>query len=85
MVSRHPLCHQHTYDNDISSLENEISQFSNKGKIILMGDLNSRTADKPDFIVNDSSEINHFDGLDLLPENYKSDTELHRINQEIIY
>ena len=56
--------------------------FANKGKIILIGDFNSRTADKPDFILNDSTKINNLDGHDLLPENYKPDTELHRINQD---
>ena len=78
-----PLASTH-YDNDLISIENESCSFANKGKIILIGDFNSRTADRPDYILNDASQINNFDGHDLLPENYKPDTELERINQDHI-
>ncbi|CAG2188793.1 unnamed protein product [Mytilus edulis] len=43
--------------------ENEISSFSMNGQIVLIGDLNARTGQRADFIVNDSDHINNFDGL----------------------
>ena len=38
----------------------------------------------PDFIEKDSSQINDFDGVDLLPPDYVTDTELRRVNQDFI-
>jgi hypothetical protein len=38
----------------------------------------------PDFIEKDSSQINDFDGVDLLPPDYVTDTELKRVNQDFI-
>jgi hypothetical protein len=61
-----PISSPH-YDNDFISLEGEVSTFSSKGKIVLIGDYNSRTGQNPDFIEKDSSQINDFDGVDLLP------------------
>ena len=55
------------FENDTDLLENEISFFSAQGKILLMGDLNSRCGCGSDFIVKDSTEINNFDASDLLP------------------
>jgi endonuclease/exonuclease/phosphatase family metal-dependent hydrolase len=72
------------YDNDFISLEGEVSIFSSKGKIVLIGDFNSRTGQNPDFIEKDSSQINDFDGVDLLPPDYVTDTELKRVNQDFI-
>ena len=66
------------------SIENESCFFAIIGKIILIGDFNSRTANKLDFIVNDTSQINNFDGQDLLTKNFKPDTKLDRINQDHI-
>ncbi|CAG2197214.1 unnamed protein product [Mytilus edulis] len=37
---------------------------------------------RADFIVNDSDHINNFDGFDLLPENYITDSEINRNNQD---
>ncbi|CAG2245087.1 unnamed protein product [Mytilus edulis] len=71
-----------TYDNDLDFLENEISTFSMNGQIVLIGDLNARTGQRADFIVNDSDHINNFDGFDLLPENYITDSEINRNNQD---
>ncbi|CAG2189272.1 unnamed protein product [Mytilus edulis] len=62
--------------------ENEISSFSMNGQIVLIGDLNARTGQRADFIVNDSDHINNFDGFDLLPENYITDSEINRNNQD---
>ncbi|CAG2202169.1 RAB1A [Mytilus edulis] len=70
------------YDNDLDFLENEISTFSMNGQIVLIGDLNARTGQRADFIVNDSDHINNFDGFDLLPENYITDSEINRNNQD---
>jgi hypothetical protein len=44
-----PISSPH-YDNDFISLEGEVSTFSSKGKIVLIGDFNSRTGQNPDFI-----------------------------------
>jgi hypothetical protein len=78
-----PISSPH-YDNDFISLEGEVSTFSNKGNIVLIGDFSSRTGQNPDFIEKDSSQINDFDGVDLLPPDYVTDTELKRINQDFI-
>ena len=72
------------YDNDFTSLEGEVLTFSSKGKIVLIGDFNSRTGQNPNFIEIDSSQINDVDGVDLLPPDYVSDTELKRVNQDFI-
>jgi hypothetical protein len=63
-------------------LLNKVSTFSSKGKIVLIGDFNSRTGQNPDFIEKDSSQINDYDGVDLLPPDYVTDTELKRVNQD---
>ena len=55
-----------------------------KEKIVLIGDFNSRTGQNPDFIEKDSSQINDFDGVDLLSPDYVTDTELKRVNQDFI-
>jgi hypothetical protein len=39
---------------------------------------------RDDFIEKDSSQINDFDGVDLLPPDYVTDTELKRVNQDFI-
>ena len=78
-----PISSPH-YDNNFISLEGEVSTFSSKGKIVLIGDFNSRTGQNPDFIEKDSSQINDFDGIDLLPPDYVTDTELKRVNQDFI-
>ena len=44
-----PISSPH-YDNDFISLEGEVSTFSNKGNIVLIGDFSSRTGQNPDFI-----------------------------------
>ncbi|CAC5416804.1 EIF3D [Mytilus coruscus] len=72
-------------ENDFMSLQNKISIFSGKGKILLLGDFNSRIGNKPAFVVQDSAEINRFDGSKLLPENYIIDDEIVRQNQDNIY
>ncbi|CAC5369983.1 unnamed protein product [Mytilus coruscus] len=51
-------------------------------QIVLIGDLNARTGQRADYIVNDSDHINNFDGFDLLPENYITDSEIKRNNQD---
>ena len=68
----------------IWALEGEVSTLSSKGKLVLIGDFNSRTGQNPDFIEKDSSQINDFDGVDLLPPDYVTDTELKRVNQDCI-
>jgi hypothetical protein len=43
-----------------------------------MGDFNSRTGLKADFIENDSTDLNNFDDNDLLSEDYEIDYCSHR-------
>lgn len=76
-----PITSSH-YENDLQILEEEICSLSNKGKILLIGDFNYRTAENPDFMVDDSSTINLFDGKDILPDDYKSDITIKRNNQD---
>lgn len=71
-------------ENDMFLLDNEKSFFSSLGKILLMWDFNARTGKLPDFIVNDQAQINKFSAQNLLPENYKADTEVDRINQDTV-
>ena len=73
------------FENDLNLLENEISSFSNSGKVILMGDFNARTGQNPDFIMRDNSKINNFDASHLLPEYYEVDSEIGRNNQDTCF
>ncbi|CAG2198439.1 unnamed protein product [Mytilus edulis] len=72
-----PITSSH-YDRDLISLEEEICSFSSKGKILLIGDFNARTAKTPDYIEEDSPHINLFDGKNVLPDGYKSDNKLEQ-------
>ena len=74
-----PITSNH-YDNDFINLEREINNFSNKGKIILLGDFNSRTGNSPDYIQNDSKDINNFTNSNLLPDNYQIDKCFKRLS-----
>ena len=78
-----PISSTH-FENDFVSLENEMCSFAKLGKIILMGDFNARTGQSPDFIDEDSSQINNFDASNLLPANYEVDSEINRTNQDIV-
>ena len=50
VVPKQP-CHTDTYlDDRFSVIEREIQEFKNKGRVLIMGDLNARTACKEDFI-----------------------------------
>ena len=57
-----------SYNNDdFLEIENEISSLSDKGNILIIGDLNARVANKADFIEN---EVNpHATLQNLLPDN----------------
>jgi hypothetical protein len=72
------------YDNDFALLENEVSIFANQGKVLLIGDFNSRTGQSPDYILNDSTDLNNFSDNYILPRNYSVDQILKRINQDQI-
>ena len=69
------------YDNEYQNLESEINSLTNKGRILLMGDFNSRTATGADFILHDECNDRI---LDILPDNYKSDFYLARKSQDKI-
>ncbi|CAG2210548.1 unnamed protein product [Mytilus edulis] len=66
------------YDDDFLQLEKEINIFSKKGKIVLLGDFNSRTGDRLDYIKDDSLDINNFAQTNLLPDEYKIDNCFNR-------
>jgi hypothetical protein len=55
------------YDNDFALLDNEVSIFANQGKVLLIGDFNSRTGQSPDYILNDSTDLNNFSDNYILP------------------
>ena len=64
------------------NLKHDIAKYSEKGKIFLSGDFNSRTSDSPDYIENDSSFI-HTDN-NILPDNYTCDKQIKRKNRDTI-
>ena len=78
-----PVTSSHN-ENDFLILENEIFDFSCKGKIVLLGDFNSRTGEKTDYIENDSMDLNRLDNENLLPEDYQIDYCSHRNSQDSI-
>ena len=63
------------YEDEYQKLEGEINLLTNKGKIFLTGDFNSRSNIYPDFIVDDDNNENL---SNILPDNYKSDYFLPR-------
>ena len=75
-----PLNSTH-YNNEYEHLESEINLLTDKGKILIMGDYNSRTSTGVDFI-SDDEVSQHMS--DILPENYKSDIYLSRKSQDKI-
>ena len=72
------------YDNDFALLENEVSIFVNQGKVLLIGDFNSRTGQSPDYILNDSTDLNNFSDNYILPRNYSVDQIIKRNNKDQI-
>ncbi|CAG2224327.1 unnamed protein product [Mytilus edulis] len=72
------------YENDYTQLEKEISTYSNKGQIALIGDFNSRTSSHPDFIENDDPDLFNIHSQNILPQNYDVDQFLKRNNQDKI-
>jgi len=67
---------------DYGQLENEIALFTSKGKILLIGDFNSRIGKSPDYINDDSTDLNNFLGENLLPASYSVDIPIQRNNQD---
>ena len=64
--------------NPFDLIENEISKYCSKGRVILMGDFNSRTCTYPDFVTND--DIRYVP----VPPNYVSDIDLcNRRSQDV--
>ena len=64
------------YDFDVfHKLEIEVSEYSRMGKVTLLGDMNSRTGIKPDFIVNDAP-------IDLQQDDEDVDTPLPRSSMD---
>ena len=71
------------YDDDFIKLESEISQFSNTGNLLIIGDLNSRIAEFPDFIENET--FVHPSVQYLLPDDYNHDFNIERNSQDRIF
>ena len=71
------------HDNIIENLRNSIHDFSQKGKIILMGDFNARTAELNDFVTLDN--VSYQNCHEYLPTDYTTDIQLpQRQNMDFI-
>ena len=58
-------------------LENDISIYENKGRVLLCGDFNSRIGSKPDFVIHDV--LNSFiDDIDYDPDTYSGRVSVDR-------
>lgn len=71
------------YDDDFSKIENEISYLSQKGHILLIGDLNSRISNRNDFIENESDFKDSLSNF--LPDNYTTDFNIHRNSMDKVF
>jgi hypothetical protein len=58
--------------------------FANQGKVLLIGDFNSRTGQSPDYILKDSTDLNNFSDNYIFPRNYSVDQIFKRNNQDHI-
>ena len=61
-------------NNSFELLENDVSKFKSKGRVVLMGDFKSRTSTSPDF--------NVIDKYTRVPEQYNSDEHKSLYNRE---
>ena len=75
-----PISSVHS-ENDYISLEMRYHFMPNKEKLFYWVTLMEEQATS-DYIINDSTEINKFDGSDLLPANYIADDEIRRNAQD---
>ena len=73
------------YDIDIFKiLEMDITEYSNKGQIVVAGDLNSRTGNRPDYIENDFSLFNNDNDLDTPLPRYSEDKTTNRFGHYLL-
>lgn len=93
-----PSCssYYHLYDCDLfSDIEQQISKYSDLGRIFLIGDSNARTGDKNDFISDDTlhNSLNEklsnlldysSDQNELLPTRINPDTEVNDLGYKLI-
>ena len=63
-------------NNSFELLENDVCKFKSKGRVVLMGDFNSRTSTSPDFNVTDDDKYTP------VPEQYNSDEHESLYNRE---
>jgi endonuclease/exonuclease/phosphatase family metal-dependent hydrolase len=89
MIQTKAKNHSHTSaENAFRSLSNEmtvnVKDIHREGKVLLIGDFNSRTGQSPDYILNDSTDLNNFSDNYILPRNYSVDQILKRNNQDQI-
>ena len=63
-------------NNSFELLENDVCKFKSKGRVVLMGDFNSRTSASPDFNVIDDDKYTP------VPEQYNSDEHESLYNRE---
>ena len=77
-VSPQGSTHISSRDSIWGLLEEEITKFSQKGPVILIGDFNARTGSMPDYILHDSLECTQ------LPPDYIPDCPLARYSEDNI-
>ena len=71
------------YDDDFLKLETEISQVSDKGIILLIGDLNARIANRSDFIENEDELCGTLQNI--LPDEYICDFNINRNSVDSVF
>jgi exonuclease III len=71
------------YDDGFLKLETEISQVSDKGIILLIGDLNARIANRSDFIENEDELCGTLQNI--LPDEYICDFNINRNSVDSVF
>ena len=86
IVQENSRFHQ-LYDIDIfKTLEMDITECSNKGQIVVVGDLNSKTGNRPDYIENDFALFNddNDNDLDIPLPRYSEDKTTNRFGHYLL-
>ena len=71
------------YDDNFLKLETEIPQVSDKGNILLIGDLNARIANRSDFIENEDELCGTLQNI--LPDEYICDFNINRNSVDSVF
>ena len=83
MCLLYPPVNSPYYDDDILKLETEISQVSDKGNILLIGDLNVRIANRSDFIENEDELCGTLQNI--LSNEYICDFNINRNSVDSVF